>query len=53
MGIRYDMSLLIDDEGNIIGKQKMVHIAQCKQFYEQSYYAPSEEGFYIFDTKYW
>ena len=50
-GKRYDMSLLIDDEGNIIGKQKMVHIAQCVQFYEQSYYTPSEEGFSVFDTK--
>ena len=48
---RYDMSLLIDDAGAIIGKQKMVHIAQCEQFYEQSYYTPSEEGFLVFDTK--
>lgn len=50
-GKRYDMSLLIDDKGSIIGKQKMVHIAQCEQFYEQSYYTPSEEGFLVFDTK--
>ena len=49
-GKRYDMSLLIDDKGNIIGKQKMVHVAQCRQFYEQSYYTPSEEGFSVFDT---
>lgn len=44
-GRRYDMSLLIDDHGEIIGRQKMVHIAQCDQFYEQSYYTPSEEEF--------
>ena len=50
-GKRYDMSFLIDDEGNIIGTQKMVHVAQCEQFYEQSYYTPSEEGFSVFDTK--
>ena len=49
-GKRYDMSLLIDDHGNIIGKQKMVHIAQCECFYEQDYYTPSEEGFSIFNT---
>ena len=35
---RYDMSLLINDEGRIIGRQKMVHIAQCEKFYEQTYY---------------
>ena len=36
------MSLLINDEGRIIGRQKMVHIAQCEKFYEQTYYEPSE-----------
>lgn len=49
-GRRYDMSLLIDDKGVIIGRQKMVHIAQCEQFYEQDYYAPSDEGFAVFET---
>ena len=48
---RYDMSLLIDDRGKIIGRQKMVHIAQCEKFYEQSYYTPSEEGFSVFETR--
>lgn len=48
----YDMSLLIDDNGEIIGRQKMVHIAQCENFYEQDYYKPSEEGFKVFDTKF-
>ena len=51
-GKRYDMSLLIDDTGVIIGNQKMVHIAQCEKFYEQDYYAQSEEGFSVFDTKF-
>ncbi len=49
-GKRYDMSFLIDDSGNITGRQKMVHVAQCENFYEQSYYTPSEEGFRVFDT---
>ena len=49
-GRRYDMSLLIDDKGNIIGRQKMVHVAQCDRFIEQSYYTPAEEGFSVFDT---
>ena len=49
-GRRYDMSLLIDDHGVILGTQKMVHIAQCECFFEQDYYTPSEEGFSVFDT---
>ncbi len=50
-GHRYDMNLLIDDTGTILGRQKMVHIAQAECFYEQDYYTPSEEGFEVFDTK--
>ena len=42
---------MIDDQGEIIGRQKMVHVAQCEMFYEQSYYTPSEEGFMVFDMK--
>ena len=49
-GRRYDMSLLIDDKGTILGRQKMVHIAQAACFFEQDYYTPSEEGFQVFDT---
>ena len=50
-GRRYDTSLLIDRGGHIVGRQAMVHIAQCPCFYEQDYYAPSAEGFQVFDTE--
>ncbi len=50
-GNNYDTSLLIDRAGLIVGRQKMVHIAQCPCFYEQDYYTPSEEGFEVFDTE--
>lgn len=50
-GRRYDMSLLIDDRGTVLGRQKMVHIAQADCFFEQDYYTPSEEGFQVFDTE--
>lgn len=51
-GKPYDASLMIGKDGEIIGIQKMVHIAQAEQFYEQDYYAPSNEGFKVFDTEY-
>lgn len=51
-GHKYDMSIVIDDNGNIIGRQKMVHVAQCEHFYEQDYYTPSEEGFHVIQTKF-
>lgn len=37
-------------DGEIIGIQKMVHVAQAEHFYEQDYYTPSNDGFHVFDT---
>lgn len=49
-GSFYDASLLIGADGALLGVQKMVHIAQAPQFYEQDYYAPADDGFKVFDT---
>ena len=51
-GNAYDASLFIGADGEIKGIQKMVHVAQAEQFYEQDYYTPSEEGFKVFDTEF-
>lgn len=50
-GRAYDASLLIGKDGSVLGVQKMVHIAQAEQFYEQDYYTPSDDGFKVFDTE--
>ena len=49
-GRYYDASLLIGADGEILGVQKMVHIAQAHQFYEQDYYTPADDGFKVFHT---
>ena len=49
-GRRYDASLMIDPQGQLLGISKMVHIAQAKYFYEQDYYTPAEDGFKVYDT---
>ena len=49
-GKRYDASCLITPAGELQGIQKMVHIAQAEQFYEQDYYTPSDDGFKVFNT---
>ena len=49
-GCYYDMSLMIDDRGDLQGISKMVHVFQAEQFYERDYYIPSEEGFQVYDT---
>jgi predicted amidohydrolase len=50
-GSAYDASFLFDQSGTIKGCQKMVHIAQAPQFYEQDYYTPSDDGFHVFDME--
>lgn len=49
-GKYFDTSLLVDDRGEVIGRQTMVHIAQAPCFFEQDYYTPSEDGFHVFAT---
>lgn len=49
-GARYDTSLWIGPDGEIQDTAKMVHIAQNKNFYEQDYYTPSDDGFKVFHT---
>ena len=46
----YDANIFFDGKGEVLGIQKMVHIAQAKQFYEQDYYAPSDDGFHMWET---
>ena len=46
----FDATVLIDEQGVILGAQKMVHIAQAKEFYEQDYYTPADDGFQVFET---
>ena len=46
----YDMSLMIDSNGGLVGVSKMVHVYQANKFYEQDYYTPSEDGFKVYDT---
>lgn len=49
-GRAYDTSIFIAANGDIQGIQKMVHVSQAKQFYEQDYYTPSDDGFKVFHT---
>ncbi len=46
----FDATVLIDETGEILGAQKMVHIAQAREFYEQDYYTPADDGFKVFET---
>jgi N-carbamoylputrescine amidase len=50
-GRTYDCSPVIDADGTLVGRTRMVHITEYPCFHEQQYYAPSELGAPVFDTR--
>lgn len=46
----YDTSPVIDADGTLLGKTRMIHITEYPCFHEQSYYAPGDLGAPVFDT---
>jgi beta-ureidopropionase len=50
-GRYYDASPMIDADGTLLGVSKMVHIVQAACYYEQDYYAPSDDGFHVYNTR--
>ncbi len=48
----YDTSPVIDADGSLLGKTRMVHITDYDWFHEQGYYAPGNTGATVYDTTY-
>jgi predicted amidohydrolase len=46
----FDCSPVIDADGSIRGRARMVHITDYECFHEQGYYAPGDTGAAVFDT---
>ena len=46
----YDCSPVIDADGSLAGKTRMVHITEYPCFHEQQYYRPGNLGAPVFDT---
>ena len=47
----YDCSPVIDADGRLVGRTRMVHITEYPCFHERQYYAPSDLGAPVFDTR--
>src|SRR6187401_960441 len=47
----YDCSPVIDADGSLLGRTRMVHITEYPCFHEQQYYAPSTLGAPVFQTR--
>jgi N-carbamoylputrescine amidase len=48
--VAYDCSPVIDADGTLVGRTRMVHITEYPCFHEQQYYAPGNLGAPVFDT---
>lgn len=48
----FDTSPIINRDGEIIGKTRMVHIPEYELFYEKKYYTPGDSGAPVYDTPY-
>ncbi len=46
----YDTSPVIDADGTLLGRTRMMHITDYEGYYEQGYYAPGDTGAPVYDT---
>jgi N-carbamoylputrescine amidase len=49
--LTYDSSPVIDADGTLLGRTRMVHITDYPCFHEQDYYTPGDTGAPVFSTK--
>jgi beta-ureidopropionase len=47
----YDCSPMIDADGRLLGRTRMVHITDYTGFHEQGYYTPGDTGAPVYDTR--
>ena len=48
----YDCSPVIDADGRLLGRTRMVHITEYACFHEQGYYTPGDTGAPVYDTRF-
>jgi len=46
----YDSSVVLNTDGEIVGKNRMIHIIETPHFHEKNYYTPGNLGAGVFDT---
>ena len=50
-GRTFDSSPVIDADGRLLGRTRMIHITEYACFHEQGYYAPGDTGAPVYRTK--
>ena len=47
----FDCSPVIDADGRLLGRTRMIHITEYSCFHEQGYYTPGDTGAPVYDTR--
>ncbi len=47
----FDTSPVLDADGKLLGKTRMIHITEYACYHEQGYYTPGDSGAPVYDTK--
>ena len=47
----FDCSPVIDGDGTLLGRTRMIHITESACFHEQGYYTPGDTGAPVYDTR--
>ncbi|OGW85269.1 MAG: hypothetical protein A3C35_04885 [Omnitrophica bacterium RIFCSPHIGHO2_02_FULL_46_11] len=48
----YNAAIIIDADGNIVGKYRKMHLPNDPYFYEKHYFSPGDSAFNSYETKY-
>ena len=51
-GVYHNTVVVIDTDGNLLGKYRKMHIPDDPHFYEKFYFTPGDIGYKVFKTKY-
>src|SRR5882762_11671131 len=51
-GVYHNTAVVIDADGNILGKYRKMHIPDDPSYYEKFYFTPGDLGFKVFETKF-
>lgn len=49
----FDTSVVVDKGGTLLGRQRMMHLAEEPGYNEKFYYAPGQDDYHVFDVGGW
>jgi len=52
-GLYFDASVVVDADGNLVGRQRMMHLAEEPGYNEKFYYTPGWDRYRVFDIEGW